>query len=43
MEIAATDDAAARRMGSHVSQPVDSVKELHAKIVFMMMMSLKKT
>ena len=41
MEIAATGDAAARRMVSSASQHVEFVKALHARMVFMMV--LKKT
>ena len=43
MEIAATGSAAARRMGSCASQPVESTKALHAKTAVMMLLSLKKT
>jgi len=43
MEIAATGGAAARRMGSRASRPVESVKAIHAEIVVMMLLSLKKT
>ena len=42
METAATGDAAARRMGSCASQPVDSVEALHAVTAVNMMLSLKK-
>ena len=38
MEIAATGDAAARRMGSSASQHVEFVKALHARMLFMMLL-----
>ena len=41
MEIAATGDAAARRMGSRASRPVESAKALHAKTAVMMLLNLK--
>ena len=43
MEITATGSAAARRMRSCASQPVESTKALHAKTAVMMLLSLKKT
>jgi hypothetical protein len=43
MEIAATGDAAARRVASSASQHVESVKALHARMVLMMVMSLEMT
>lgn len=43
MEIATTGDAAARRMGSRASRPVESVNVLQAKMAVTMMLSLKKT
>ena len=42
MEIGATGGAAARRMESCASQPVESAKTLHAKTAVMMLLSLKK-
>ena len=42
VEIAATGGAAARRMGSCASQPVESEKVLHAKTAVTMLLSLKK-
>ena len=43
MEIAATGDAAARRMRSCASQLVESVKALHVKTAVMMLLNLKMT
>ena len=43
MKIAATGDAAARRMGSSAYQPVESVKVLHEEIAVTIVLSLKKT